>query len=68
VYVIAATGYQPSDYWYVKISYGSCAVCDTLERIRDYSVGKPTAKQACDYMTLALHIVEGLKKMVDDEV
>lgn len=68
VYVIAASGYQPSNYWYVKVSYGSCSGCDTLERIRDYWGDKPTEEQVRDYMTLALHIVQGLKKMGDDEV
>jgi hypothetical protein len=67
VYVIAATGYQPSDYWYVKVSYGSCSGCDTLEGIRNYSHDKPSDMQVRDYMTLALHIVQGLKKMGDDE-
>lgn len=68
VFVIAATGYQPSDYWYVKVSYGSCSGCDTLEAIRDYSDDKPNEEQVRDYMTLALHVVQGLKKMGDDEV
>jgi hypothetical protein len=68
VYVIGATGYQPSDYWYVKVGYGSCSGCDTLEAIRDYSSDKPTEEQVRDYMTLALHVVQGLKRMGDDEV
>jgi hypothetical protein len=63
LYVIAATGYQPSDYWYVKVGYGSCSGCDTLKGIREYSDDKPTTEQVSDYMTLALHIVQGLKKM-----
>lgn len=67
VFVIAARGYQPSDYWYVKISYGSCSGCDTLEAIRAYSDDPPTPEQIDDYLTLALHIVQGLKKMGDDE-
>lgn len=67
VFVIAATGYQPSDYWYVKVSYGSCSGCDTLEAIREYSNEPPTDEQVRDYMTLALHIVQGLKKMGDEE-
>lgn len=71
VFVIGATGYQPSDYWYVKISYGSCSGCDTLQRIKSNSGydsynGKPTAEQVADYMTLALHVVQGLKKMGDE--
>jgi hypothetical protein len=68
LFVIAAKGYQPSTYWYVKVSYGSCSGCDTLEAIRRYD-GKsiPTKTQVEDYMVLALHIVQGLKEMTDTE-
>lgn len=66
VYVIGAAGYQPDDYWYVKVSYGSCSGCDTLEGIREYSSEPPTDEQVRDYMTLALHVVQGLKKMGDE--
>ena len=68
VYVIAAKDYQPSDYWYVRVSYGSCSGCDTLERIKDYSDDTVTVDQLSQYMTLALHIVQGLKKMGEDTV
>lgn len=67
VFIIAAKGYQPSDYWYVKVSYGSCSGCDTLEAIREYSSEPPTDSQIDDYLTLALHIVQQLKKMGDGE-
>jgi len=63
VFVIAGKGYQPSSYWYVRISYGSCSGCDTLEAIKDYRDAPPTEEQIKDYMTLALHIVQGLKYM-----
>lgn len=66
VYVIGENGYQPSTYWYVKVGYGSCSGCDTLEAIRVYADDPPTAEQANDYLTLALHIVQGLKKMGED--
>ena len=66
VYVIGDGGYQPNDYWYVKVFYGSCSGCDTLEAIRGYQSDLPTESQIEDYMTLALHIVQGLKKMGDD--
>ena len=66
LYVIGADGYQPDDYWYVKVGYGSCSGCDTLEAIRDYSDDAPTETQIKGYMTLCLHIVQGLKKMGDD--
>lgn len=67
LYVIPEKGYQPSDYYFVKVSYGSCSGCDTLQSISDYSSEKPTKKQVKDYMTLALHIVQGLKEMKEDE-
>lgn len=63
LYVIAAHGYQPSDYWLVKVDYGSCSQCDTLQGIR-YSgdwEDLPNEEQVKEYMTLALHILQGLK-------
>jgi hypothetical protein len=68
LFVIGAKDYQPSDYWYVKVGYGSCSGCDTLEGIRSYSDKPPTEEQAKEYLILALHIVQGLKKMGSDEV
>ena len=66
VFVIGSKGYQPDDYWYVKVGYGSCSACDTLKAIRGYSSAIPTKDQVNEYMTLCLHIVQGLKKMGDD--
>jgi len=68
VFIIGGTGYQPSDYWSVMIGYGSCSGCDTLEAIRGYSDDKPTKEQIKDYMTLSLHIVQGLSKMNEEVV
>lgn len=67
MFVIGETGYQPSTYWYVKVDYGSCSGCDTLQGIRGYLDGKPTEEQIKDYMTLALHIIQGLKKMEEQQ-
>ena len=58
LFVIGAKGYQPNDYWFVKVGYGSCSVCDTLEAIRNYDENLPTPEQVKDYMTLALHIIQ----------
>lgn len=68
VYVIAETGYQPNTYWYVRVCYGSCSGCDTLEAIRGYCSELPSKEQVDQYMTLALHILQGLKKMGGEEV
>lgn len=63
LYLIPSYGYQPNEYFYVKVSYGSCSGCDTLKDIRGYSENHPSEQQINDYMTLALHIVQGLKKI-----
>ena len=63
VYVIGEAGYQPDHYWYVKVAYGSCSGCDTLEGIRGCTNESPTKSQVDEYMTLALHIVQGLRQM-----
>jgi hypothetical protein len=63
LFVVAAAGRQPRSYWYVKVDYGSCSGCDTLEAIRGHSSYPVTDDQAKDYQTLALHIVQGMKSM-----
>ena len=76
VYVIGESGYQPSTYWYVKVEYGSCSGCDTLENILSGDYGHETQEEADawkknainELMTLALHIVQGLKQMGEDSV
>lgn len=68
LFIIGADYYQPHDYWYVMINYGSCSGCDTFEFIKsgdygDYGDNPPSDQQIDDYMTLALHIVQGIKKL-----
>lgn len=65
LFVIAATGYQPYTYWNVFVSYGSCSGCDTLQSIQDDGPwdGPPNDQQLDGYMTLALHIVQQMRKM-----
>ena len=65
VFVIGAEGYQPSGYWYVQVGYGSCSGCDSLSNIRGYN-DETTDQDAKDYWTLALHILQGLKKMGEE--
>lgn len=63
LFIIASKGYQPSEYWSVFVDYGSCSGCDTLQAIHDYSDKPPTEDQVNQYMTLALHVVQGLKEV-----
>jgi hypothetical protein len=68
LFIIPECGYQPSTYWYTMISYGSCSSCDTLQAINDGgSSNKPSERQVDDYMTLALHILQNIRKMYPDE-
>ena len=63
LYIIAEKGYQPSAYYYVFVDYGSCSGCDTLQAISEYSDDPPREDQKDEYMQLALHIVQGLKRI-----
>jgi hypothetical protein len=66
LFVIGGQGYQPNDYYFVKVYYGSCSGCDTLQGIHGYSDDPPTEVQVKDYMTLALHIFQNLTSMQED--
>lgn len=68
IYLIAAKGYQPSDYWLVDVSYGSCSGCDTLQSTRGYSEDPPTEEQRDKYWTLMLHVVQKLRKVAGYEL
>ena len=61
LFVIPENGDYPSKYWSVFVDYGSCSECDTLQRICGFSDELPTDSQVDEYMTLALHIIQGLK-------
>lgn len=60
LYVIAASNYQPDEFWYCKIEYGSCSGCDTLEQIFGEEDPNERVKQ---FMQLACHVVQNLRKM-----
>lgn len=61
--------YQPGagDYMMTYACYGSCSVCDTLQRIKydnyDYENPKalPTPEQTADYMQLCLHLIQHMR-------
>ena len=67
VFVIGACGYQPSAYWYTRVSYGSCSGCDTLQAVRGWD--DEISKDEIDgYETLALHMLQAMKRMGDDSL
>jgi hypothetical protein len=63
LFIIAAKGYQPSEYWATECCYGSCSGCDTLQSIRDFDDSPPTDEQANDYLTLALHLAQRMERL-----
>lgn len=69
LFIVGAKGYQPSTYWSMKVSYGSCSGCDTLQAIGEdgtYDDGGNKVvsdKQLDELMTLALHLVQGMKEV-----
>jgi hypothetical protein len=62
LFIIGAGGYQPSTYWAMAVSYGSCSGCDTLQAIRGYE-DEVTPEQVNEYWTLMLHLVQGMKRI-----
>lgn len=66
IFIAVKNCYQPStnDYLVTHNSYGSCSGCDTLQAIHDYNNDVvPDEEQIKDYMTLALHLVQRMKKL-----
>lgn len=65
IFIIPKAVYQPSvdNYLMTSVSYGSCSGCDTLQAISDYSWECPDEEQVKDYMMLALHLVQNIKKL-----
>lgn len=67
IFLIPTDTYQPSveDYLITHTYYGSCSGCDTLQSICSYEDGLPTEEQVKEYMTLALHLVQKMKRITD---
>jgi len=65
IFIIPTDTYQPSleDYVMTDTYYGSCSGCDTLQAISGYDYDLPTEEQVKEYMTLALHLVQKLKRL-----
>ena len=58
-----AVGYpEVYDYICIDVGYGSCCVCDTLQRIRDdvngTETGCPNEGQIKQYMHLCMHMIQ----------
>ena len=59
VFLVPESRYQPDSYFYTKVWYGSCSVCDTLQSIQSENYEEyPTDSQVESYMTLCLHMLQ----------
>jgi hypothetical protein len=65
IFIIPNDNYQPSvrDYVMTDTYYGSCSGCDTLQAISSYDDDLPNDEQVRDYMMLALHLVQKIKRL-----
>lgn len=66
IFLIPEETYQPSEdeYLITSVGYGSCSGCDTLQSIHSYNdEKKPSESQVSEYMTLALHLIQKMKKL-----
>lgn len=65
IFIIPEDVYQPcvEDYLITDTYYGSCSGCDTLQSIASYDYEIPTEEQVSQYMLLALHLIQKMKKL-----
>lgn len=72
LYIVANKDYDPDKYFSIRVNYGSCSGCDTLQSIEQdyvYDWENPesskivTESQAEDYLTLMLHMVQSMKEV-----
>lgn len=61
VFVVASKSYQPSDYWVSTVDYGSCSSCDTFQQYSDCDNPEESAPHM---LTMALHMIEAMKKIL----
>lgn len=69
IFFIPKQTYQPSigDYIITHTYYGSCSGCDTLQGILPYSSDLPSDEQVKELMTLALHLIQNMKRLSDED-
>ncbi len=69
MFFIPRDTYQPSadEILVTIVSYGSCSGCDTIQGICEYRERDlPSEQQVKDYMSLALHLVQNMKLIYED--
>lgn len=64
IFVVGASGYQPTHYWATQVSYGSCSGCDALVAALGY--GESRNYQAL--YTLTLHMLQSMRPISEDTI
>ncbi|RUP37056.1 MAG: hypothetical protein EKK63_15925 [Acinetobacter sp.] len=69
IFLIPTNRYKPNieDYLITHTYYGSCSGCDTLMSIKGFSSGYPNGEQVKKYMILALHLVQKMQRISDND-
>lgn len=64
LFIVPEVGYQPSKYWSLKVFYGSCSGCDTLQGIFGWDWPKEKSEQELNELyTLMLHLVQSMREI-----
>ena len=68
IFIIPLKTRQPSETEYVITNkfYGSYSGCDTLLGISNYDDGLPSEEQVSKYMTVAIHLIQKMKWLYDE--
>lgn len=61
IFVIGGCEYQTSNYWMTYVGYGSCSGCDTFQAYSDWDNPEESAPHM---ITMALHMIEEMKKIL----
>lgn len=67
IFLVPTDTYEPNieDYLITHTYYGSCSGCDTLQGISCYNYDLPTENQIKEYMTISLHLVQKMTRIID---
>ena len=62
-FIVGDCDYEPGKHWIIKLAYGSCSACDTLEKLKFTKELGNEDKAIKGVMTLALHIVQQIREV-----
>lgn len=63
IFIFPVKEYQPRDYYYFCVDYGSCSGCDTLQHVLYDYCDNETQKKIDGLFTLCLHMAQSIRKL-----